>query len=492
MAKIRGSALSKRVNPKKSKKDSQQKNRAFKKAGLSYAGSGDSAKQQGLSEVKRGLRGVNQPPAEDILAMNDTRSHAFLLKPCNAVLARTSTFRCWACGEEMQPVDEKLPFCKQVFRCYSTACKNKKPRLHDPEAAFTPLYGFKKSGNKVQYKGFIRSAYGLGGMKAQNDAIGHLVRTRRMSLRQAHHLCDKFLTRCRVAMAYAEHVHGKSLTFENDIVDQDSGSTSQSKTWVVKRPAARPEAVAPDTVVMKKPAGCYTAPIVMKKPSGASQVEMLPASKGTTFAGRLLVFKARLSKSWSVQALLPKTVSKAAPLPPEEVHEVSEAVKQKMGKNTLAGIDGGHALRSSNKKAGAVALEGVKHSAGVFTPLITLQKKELSATIVSFLHKEAGKKDPLVFESARQFKVPGGDNAAESVIGHVNNSLRRIGLKGRDNKGGKSSSINSLAAAYLLRRPGFGNLLKALSQYRQACASGTVKVHPKDAFKHDPVWMNAE
>eukprot|EP00973_Karenia_brevis_P055447 7709518-Karenia_brevis.AAC.1 len=63
--------------------------------------------------------------------------------------------------------------------------------------------------------------------------------------------------------------------------------------------------------------------------------------------------------------------------------------------------------------------------------------------------------------------------------------MGRLGNRGRNNsKSDLSKSIQSMAAACLLRAPGIATVMHALTLYRQDCSSGIVQVSPSNAFKH--------
>ena len=66
------------------------------------------------------------------------------------------------------------------------------------------------------------------------------------------------------------------------------------------------------------------------------------------------------------------------------------------------------------------------------------------------------------------------------------NLLRRMGNTGRVNKSSKAStkSVQPLAAAALLRKPGLQSILDSLAMYRKACTTGQVKLKPTEAFNH--------
>ena len=83
-------------------------------------------------------------------------------------------------------------------------------------------------------------------------------------------------------------------------------------------------------------------------------------------------------------------------------------------------------------------------------------------------------------------------NAAESMTGHIKNTMRRLGNVGRfNNKHTDAKNVQTMAAAALLRHSGYQTVLDALKKYRIACSTGAVSVAPKDAFQIESVknWI---
>ena len=83
----------------------------------------------------------------------------------------------------------------------------------------------------------------------------------------------------------------------------------------------------------------------------------------------------------------------------------------------------------------------------------------------------------LAAESARLFKVPAGDNAAEGVLGNLKATLRRSGGAGKKRSDSKRS-IDALAASSLLRQPGVEAIKDAHVEYRKAALSGHLGLSP--------------
>ncbi len=93
------------------------------------------------------------------------------------------------------------------------------------------------------------------------------------------------------------------------------------------------------------------------------------------------------------------------------------------------------------------------------------------------------KKRPAVKETSRFLVLPAGDNSAESTLGNVKKTMRRVGNVGRFNsKKPTMKNVEVLAAAALLRKSGYDRVLEALREYRVACSTGKVRVAPRYAF----------
>ena len=95
----------------------------------------------------------------------------------------------------------------------------------------------------------------------------------------------------------------------------------------------------------------------------------------------------------------------------------------------------------------------------------------------------------LAAESARLFKVPAGDNAAEGVLGNLKTTLRRIGGAGKKRSDSKRS-IDALAASSLLRQPGVEAILDAHVEYRKAALSGHLGLSPSQVYDPNSLtWL---
>ena len=106
--------------------------------------------------------------------------------------------------------------------------------------------------------------------------------------------------------------------------------------------------------------------------------------------------------------------------------------------------------------------------------------------------KAKSKAKAAVKETPRYFIAAAGDNSAESSLGAVKRTMRRVDNAGRMQRGTSSAkhSVDSLASAALTIQAGFVPILQALKIYRESCTNGLVQVPPKDAYDPDSLpWL---
>ena len=212
--------------------------------------------------------------------------------------------------------------------------------------------------------------------------------------------------------------------------------------------------------------------------------------------GRTLVVKGRYSKARIARPLASRETKKGrGGGGPETCAEVTPPWTRVLGEGTVVAPDGSQALHSAASEAGRPSLKGVKHITKVFTPVAKLLKSKLANDVVKMLRSSTKGKRPQVKEPKLYFVLAAGDNAAESMSGHIKNTMRRLGDMGRPNIAVPiAKNVQALAAAALLRRAGFQSVLDALRQYRIACSIGAVSLPPKNAFSMESVsgWLLRE
>ena len=153
----------------------------------------------------------------------------------------------------------------------------------------------------------------------------------------------------------------------------------------------------------------------------------------------------------------------------------------KVQSTCVLAVDGAPAWGKAAESLGLGTLKGVRHNAKIFTPTSRLQKSSLKPSLKAVLHKKAQAKTSCVKETQKDFVLPGGDNAAEGLFGHLKTALRRVQNIGRG--GGEATrTVQALAGAALVRRPGYQAILDAHSAYRRALITGVVQLSPSDAY----------
>ena len=377
------------------------------------------------------LRYLDQFPFEHYLTTSQKQARKLLLD--KQVLAHAKeTFQCWECGFAMTGDD--------TLRCSNATCK-KRPRLHNVELAYTPLSRYARCGQEPDYKEFLCICFCLGAKIPQDSAI-QLVRSKTASLGTTRHRVDSIYGELRVALAWSEHRLSRRQQFDSCIVEPDSCRTGSSEKGAVR-----------------------------------------------THTGRTLVLTPRGQRTWSTFAL-PTSTSKTngRGMGAEKISEVTKPI-QRVKSNCILAPDGGPAFKSVAKKQGLALLGGVSHIRHVFTPVSKLAKKTLTKGQVKTLRKQALRKRPAAKERCRDWIVPGGDNKAESVLGHIKQGMRRQQILGR---GGRQDpekrNVQAMAASALLRACGIDIVLEAAANFRRSCASGIHKVSPGECFK-DVAWL---
>ena len=387
----------------------------------------DTKPQDMTEESYVSLRYLDQLPVEHYLTMSQGQAKKLLLD--KQVLAhKKETFLCWECGFPMTGDDP--------VRCSNAACE-KRPRLLNPQLAFTPLLNFVHSKEQIDYKEFVCICFAMGAKLPQDSAI-QFVRSKGASLGTTRHRVDKIYGDLRVALAWMEHRLSLKKEYSSAVVEPDSCRTGSSQRGAVRR-----------------------------------------------HLGRTLVLTPRGKRTWSSFALPPSaSKAKGRGMGAEKISEITKPM-ERVKSNCIVAPDGGPAFKSVAKKQGHALLGGVSHIRHIFTPVAKLGKKTLTEGQVRTLRKQATLKRPAAKERCRDWIMPSGDNKAESVLSHIKQGMRRQQVLGR---GGKQPpekrNVQAMAASALLRTCGIDVVLQAVADYRRSCASGIHKVNPRDCFKN--------
>lgn len=447
-------------------------NKAFKKQSLSYSGNG--SKTGSLCEIDRGLRGLQQQSDEEIKKYSSARAEALFTKH---KIVGPLKFRCWHCKTVMRSIRGKG---KTLF-CLNGKCPKQRSRMliRNPEVAFSAFASECRAGYKPDYDVWLRICYQRG-IKTPPDTMGHNVRRSHMSIRTAHHIVDRVLPKINMALAWKEDQHGRTTTVARDIVDMDTAKHGKERLLKKTKDVPPP----PKKRVIKKPAA--------QKRAGE-----------TVHRARAFAFKGRTTGRWGLRSLPSKRTQRGAPVPPEQTEEVLAAVQGCLGPASIGATDAGHALQKAGSSSDKPMLPGARHNLLHFTPLGFLAKKNLDKETIAFLRKQCKPKAmpkgkarpfkgspaeakylPMAKELKTGFKLVGGDQGCESIFAHVSGQMGRLGSKRATH--GDKKSIDMLAAAATLRRPGLETILSALRDFR-AFQNG--RVAPSAAFS-DMTWLS--
>ncbi|CAE7488892.1 unnamed protein product, partial [Symbiodinium necroappetens] len=354
---------------------------------------------------------------------------------------------------------------------------NTRARLACGSLAFTPFWGHHAAGQDPDYCEFLRSAYCFG-LKMPNDATCFFVKHEEETFGAVERRAGGLFHKHKLVMAFTEAMVAEQMLFENEVVEGDTARFGSN---------------------------------TLDTDSGRLQVH----------EGRTLVLKGRRSKRWSATGLAPTASSRA--MPPETVADVKPQMDQQLGSGVVFAPDGARAWLAATRESDVPVLTGVNHNKKVFTPVSTLAKKDLSASATKTLKRQTGAQKGLARETKHAFEVVGGDNMAESLLGHIKQSMRRSGAVRGGTAGSKKKTAQVLSAAALLRGPGLLKLLSGYKAYRgllyrksscrparrvvdgtrdvvaagaaaiEACSTGTVPVGPRDAWSMErAMWLQQE
>lgn len=378
------------------------------------------------------------PSFEEILALQQQTAKNLLIE--HGVLPKWSkkapTFLCWGCGKVMEKHGVG-------FRCGSGRDCRIRGRIENPDFVWTPFAGYKHTDNSVDYKAFVRSACTFG-LRIANDQAIHLTRERGTTTGAQRGRVEKWVVTHRIALAFTEFNNSQDLRFKTEVVECDSARFGSSRGSCGER----------------------------------------------VHSGRTLVLKGRQSKKWSSQPLPVKISTGQRGMGPETAEEVTPAIQKQVPKSALLAPDGARAWKRAAD--GRVILTGVNHQKKIFTPASKVAKKDLKPATARFLKSKAKGPKKVAAEYKKHYRIAGGDNAAESVFGHISNMLRKTNSKGRNAKAKMRTPLAQSSAA-LLRRPGFLSVLQAHKEYREALLTGALQVSPSNAYKLEHAkWLHAD
>ena len=150
------------------------------------------------------LRNVKQISYPAVCAWSEAKCKAFLLRkrvlPPRPFVKRTCA------------VDGKvLKGRGKMKHCTKRGCGY---RLSHADVAYTPLHSLRKRGSQANCKDLVRISY-LIGVKSANDSAQHLSGLHRGR-------CDRYFSKIRFALAFAEKKAGEKVTFDREVGELDT------------------------------------------------------------------------------------------------------------------------------------------------------------------------------------------------------------------------------------------------------------------------------
>ena len=297
--------------------------------------------------------------------------------------------------------------CKTILRC-------KKCQLHfNGATAYTPLHLC-----STTHKEYLQFLYAFSHQYRQDQ-------TETLSFRLTGEKVTRFFACFRDIYAWYQLRLGRGVTFDTGEVDIDAAKTHVDRS---------------DKLV-------------------------------NVHKGRLLVMRERATGKSKVIPLDNIEVGKGEALPPEANEEIQKVICATLKEGSIAGGDGGRALKSSVKKAagGKVPLATAVHGrqpTKQFTRLQKFPKDTISPGLQKVLEKQ-GRWNP----ESSSIRVTGGNQGAESKWGTKNMNLKSRCL--HRGKCVRHSSSHGLCAMYLASNPGLkaaGHAMKAfLESHMDRC-----------------------
>ena len=409
-------------------------NRRFRtRHGLAYSGKNTPRQRLGTY-----LRDIQQPAYAEIVSKSQSAAKKFLQQH-GAILAKEtgSVFHCWECSSAVT--------AKTAWRCQNKACAVR-ARFTNPTLSYSPLFHSAAAGHEVDFATFLRACY-LIGCKISNDSAAHLARQPEQTLRSCQHKINDLYPRLKLILSWQNAIDNETIHFDNEFVEVDSGRFG--------------------------------------------------VKKGKGFAknlGRTMVLIGRFArKNWMARGL-PNRSGSSGRTGPETKAEVTPTIQQKLGRATVLCGDGAKAWQHAAASSSRPMLQGVKHGQRLFTPVSTLQKKDLDTPTKNFLKRCSQDKIAAAKTYRKKVVAAGGDNIAEGLVSHLKGTARRLGsLKGGRTVSTRSKSVAAQSSASLLREPGLYRVLAACKNFREACMKGDIKVSPRNAFDFEAhPWLTAE
>ena len=312
---------------------------------------------------------------------------------------------CWRCGGEMA-----WQAGTQRFRC-------KKDRSHTmTEYAFSPLFS-----SSVDDGTLLRVAYCLG-LNLPLGAIIHLEGTSLKRVEAVH-------VKLQQAFAWKELEHAAGFVASTGEVEMDAFSTRCSRA----------------------------------------------SSPGNAHEDRHLIVVDRATRTRALFPMASAEVPKGAAPPPETVADVLPVVEQVCHEEAVLMTDGAQAYKAVAKSTG-VHHEAVVHSRGQYSRFAKIGSERLAPGLQALANTRAEaavrrrpagtpvqKRPAAVLKRPASLRLRASSNMAEGHVGVLKTHLKKADLLGR--AGGRNEHLNTLAASFNARSPGFDPVIRATADF---------------------------
>ncbi|MEC9336142.1 MAG: hypothetical protein VYC68_01420, partial [Candidatus Thermoplasmatota archaeon] len=199
------------------------------------------------------------------------------------------------------------------------------------------------------------------------------------------------------------------------------------------------------------------------------------SSSGNTHQDRHMIVVDRATRTRALFPMPSAEVPKGAAPPPESVADVRPVVEQVCHADSVLMTDGAQAYKVVAKAAG-LHHEAVVHSRGQYSRFAKIDSDGLTPGLqalanaradAAVLRRPAGapvqKRPAAVLKRPASLRLRASSNMAEGHVGVLKTHLKKADFLGR--QGGKSEHLNTLAASFNARSPGFDAVIKATSDF---------------------------
>ena len=269
---------------------------------------------------------------------------------------------------------------------------------------------------------------------------------------------DRVYTQCRYVCAFAQWKRSHGMEFPAGVVEVDGMKTQLKRNMFDKRTATAAAKAACKAKATKRPA----ARVFGKRSKQRHE-------------GRFLLSASRGSREHFVLPMEDQVTKKGAPPAPEKVAEALPLMKARVSpsKHVMAS-DSGQGLKQTWRALG-LQQALAKHGQREFTPVVSLPKKHVPASMLKKMWKDSVK------VSARKVKLVGGDQTCENMASKLKEQLRRTNKLGRSGATKGGATRDGMSAWWLKENPGLKSVAQCFATYRVAVQD---KIPPGEAFSN--------